>query len=71
MLISSVCVGARIHAHVCVVCLGGCVVYCLLGDMFMVTTIFKVLFVEMYANIVFVISCLYSAVSLTPDLVRE
>ena len=30
---------------------------------------FKVLFVEMFANVVFVINCLYSAVSLT--LVRE
>ena len=30
---------------------------------------FKVLLVEMYANVVFVVSCLYSAVSLT--LVRE
>ena len=29
----------------------------------------KVLFVEMYANLAFVISCLYSTVSLT--LVRE
>ena len=46
------------------VCLGGCVVYCLLGDMFMVTTIFKVLFVEMYVNMFFVMTCLYSAASL-------
>ena len=29
------------------------------------TTIFKVLFVEMYVSVVFILSCLYSAVSLT------
>ena len=33
------------------------------------TTVFKVLFVEMYVNVVFVIRCFYSAVSLI--LVRE
>ena len=32
-------------------------------------TIFKVLFVAMYVNVFFIMSCLYSAVSLT--LVRE
>ena len=33
------------------------------------TTIFKFLFVEMFANVVFVLGCFYSAVRLT--LVRE
>ena len=50
------------------------VCYCMLGDMFMVlgymfTTIFKVLFVEIYANVAFIMNRLYSTVSLT--LVRE
>ena len=46
------------------------VCYCMLGDMFMVlgymfTTIFKVLFVEIYANVAFVMNRLYGTVSLT------
>ena len=38
--------------------------YCLLGEIFM-----KVLFVQMYINVTFVITCLYRTVSLT--MVRE
>ena len=56
------------HASVCL-CVCVCVVciysYCLLGDNGRLHVIFKVLFVEMYANVVFVRSCLYSTASLT------
>ena len=53
--------------HVCV-----CIYiysYCLLGDFFMLKYYTVVLFVELYVNVVFVTSCLYSTVSLTQ--VRE
>ena len=43
--------------------------YCLIGDTGRLRYLIKVLFVEMYVNVFFVIRCLYIAVSLT--LVRE
>ena len=57
--------------RVCVrACMCVCVcVYCSIGDNVIQATIIKVLFAEMYVNVVFVIRCLYSAVSLT--LVKE
>ena len=39
--------------------------YRLLGDIFMLKYYTMVLFVELYVNVVFVMSCLYSTVSLT------
>ena len=65
--------GTGAHAHVCV-CLCVCVFciysYCLLGDNSRLCSILKVLFAVMFkiktsATVVFVIRCLYSAVSLT------
>ena len=50
------------------VCVCVCVC-CSIGDNGIKATIIKVLFAEMYVNVVFVIRCLYSAVSLT--LVKE
>ena len=48
-----------------------CVCVCVVRQAIMVikATIIKVLFAEMYVNVIFVIRCLYSAVSLT--LVKE
>ena len=68
-----VCVHACVCACVCV-CVWVCcmciyiVIVCKVIFLWS-TTIFKVPFVEMYINMVFVVSCLYSAMSLT--LVRE
>ena len=45
------------HVDICVYS------YCLLSDIFY--GILKVLFVEMFVSVVFVMGCLYSAVSLT------
>ena len=46
---------------------GGCIVR--YAIMVIKATIIKVLFAEMYVNVVFVLRCLYNAVSLT--LVKE
>ena len=52
-------------------CVCVCVCVCVVRQAIMVikATIIKVLFAEMYVNVIFVIRCLYSAVSLT--LVKE
>ena len=52
----------RERESVCVLCIYS---YCLLGDNGRLQYLRLLLFFEMYANVVFVRSCLYSAVSLT------
>ena len=63
-----------VHMSMCVcvcVCVRACVCVCIVRQAIMVikATLSKVLFAEMYVNVVFVIRCLYSAESLT--LVKE
>ena len=55
------------------VCVCVCVCVCVVRQAIMVikATIIKVLFAEMYVNVLFVIRCLYSTVSLTLDGRRE
>ena len=70
--------GVRMSLCVCVcvcacarACMSLCVCVCVvqLAIMVIKATIIKFLFAQMYVNVVFVIRCLYSAVSLT--LVKE
>ena len=66
-LCACVCVCERERESVCM-CVCVCIYiysYCLLGDIFMLKYYTVVLFVELYLNMVFVMSCLYSTVSLT------
>ena len=60
-----VCERERERVSVCV----WCYIYIYIFIVGYVTTIFKVIFEEMYAKVFLVMSCSYSAVSLT--LVRE
>ena len=60
-----VCACACVRACVCVCIMLMHTSSCLLGDILWENTILKVMLVELFVNILFVMSCLYSTVSLT------